>query len=111
MRKLLVILLVTGFAVSCSQSGKKTEDSSQEQKLEIAADKLSNIKLDVKGMTCEGCEKAVMASVQKLEGIQEVSASHTEGSTNVSFDPEKTDLETITGAITDAGYEVTGHAQ
>ena len=78
--------------------------------MEIAPENLIQVSLEVKGMTCEGCENAIEASIMKLEGIQKATASHTEESTVVSFDSSKTDMKDIVRAIADAGYEVVHQA-
>ena len=106
MKKVLLPIIVILLIGGCSQSCKKSKESSDETKVEIAAENLDQLTLNVKGMTCEGCENAVVASINKLDGIQEATASHTEESTVVSFDPGKTDKEAISQAIMDAGYEV-----
>ncbi len=59
-------------------------------------------------MTCEGCENAIMTSIKKLEGIQEVSASHTAGESVVQFDSSLVSSKLISEAISAAGYVVTG---
>jgi copper chaperone len=69
---------------------------------------LKLVHLDVKGMTCEGCEKAIVGSICKLDGIQEASASHTAAEAIVTFDSTKTSMEAIQQAIADAGYSVAG---
>jgi copper ion binding protein len=101
----LMILVIT----ACSQSGKRTDENGQEPQIEIATENLVQISFDVKGMTCEGCENAIVTSIGKLDGIKEATASHTEHVTVVSFDASKTDTDAISKAINDAGYEVLGH--
>ena len=107
MKKIIFPVLIILFA-ACSQSGRKTSQSSQVPLVEIAPEHLVQVSFEVKGMTCEGCENAIVSSIGKLEGIQEATASYTEESTMVSFDSELTDVKAIVRAITDAGYEVLG---
>ena len=104
MKKILFPIVLILFAAGCGQSGEKAEENSQE--IEIAAENLVQVSLKVKGMTCEGCENAIVTSINKLEGIQEAAASHKEENAVVSFDSGKTDVEAISQAITSAGYEV-----
>ena len=111
MIRAIIPLLILFLAASCSQSGKKTDEPGQDQKIEVADENLMKVSFNVEGMTCEGCEKAIVTSIEKLEGIKEASASHTEGSATVAFDAGKTDIAAISQAITGAGYEVTGHAE
>lgn len=100
---LLAIILLSG---SCSSGTKKPGTTSEVQT--ISTEHLTQVKFDVKGMTCEGCENAIMTSIKKLEGIQEVSASHTAGESVVKFDSTLVRPELISEAISGAGYEVTG---
>jgi len=69
---------------------------------------LKLVHLDVGGMTCEGCEKAIVSSICKLEGIEEASASHTAEEAIIKFDSTRTSIEAISQAIADAGYSVEG---
>ena len=100
MMLLMAALLLTG----CNTTSKKTE--------EAAADKLSaewvEVTLNVEGMTCDGCENAIKAGVESLDGIASVESSHEEGWTKVKYDKNATSVEDIEGKITDTGYEVKG---
>jgi mercuric ion transport protein len=106
MRKIFYLLAVILLSASCSSGTKKTEATSEVQS--ISAENLTQVRFDVQGMTCEGCEKAIMASIKKLEGIQNVSASHTAGESVVNFDTTLVSSEMISEAISAAGYVVTG---
>ena len=106
MRKLFYLLAVFLLSVSCSSGTKKAEATSEVQT--ISLEHLTQVKFDVKGMTCEGCEKAIMTSIKNLDGIQEVSASFTAGESVVKFDSTLVSPQLISEAISGAGYEVTG---
>jgi mercuric ion transport protein len=106
MRKLCFLLTIILMSLSCSSGTKKTEDTTDVKTLSSAH--ITQIKFDVKGMTCEGCEKAIMASVKKLEGIQDVTASYKDGESVVTFDSTLVNPQMISQAITAAGYQVTG---
>ncbi|MFH1686720.1 MAG: cation transporter [bacterium] len=63
-------------------------------------------KIDVKGMTCGGCEQSLTAALKGVPGvINVVKVSHTEGVAWVCTDKTKCQPETLTKAITDKGYE------
>ena len=106
MRKLFYLLVIIMFGVSCSSGNKKSETSTDEQI--ISAEHLIEVKFDVKGMTCEGCENAVKTSVTKLEGISEVTASFKAEESVVKYDSTLVSSRLIAEAIESAGYEVTG---
>ncbi len=99
----MAILLL---GLSCSPGTKKTDDTSGVQS--ISTVHLTQVKFDVKGMTCEGCENAIVASIKKLEGIQEATASYKAGESVVKFDSTIVNPRLISEAISAAGYEVTG---
>lgn len=64
------------------------------------------IVLTVNGMVCTGCESAIENALEKLNGIQEVKASHTEKRVGLSYTPAQVDEITIIAAIVAAGYTV-----
>jgi len=84
------------------------EPSAAEQEQPAAAAEWVEVVLDVEGMTCDGCENAIKAGVESLEGIQTVKSSHEEGWTRVKYDSNRTSQEEIEGKITETGYEVKG---
>jgi copper chaperone len=67
---------------------------------------IETVLLSVTGMTCGGCENAVKRAVMKLAGVQEVSASHREGTVVIVRDPDQVSLETIRRQIAALGYQV-----
>lgn len=75
---------------------------------DFPAENLKIVRLDVRGMTCTGCEKAIVTSISKLDGIQEASASHTAAEATVRYDSTQTGIADISRAIADAGYSVAG---
>jgi len=108
MRIFAIITLLSFLGAACSSSGSKTSGNEGSQEVSISEEHLSHIHLDVSGMTCEGCENAIVASINKLDGIQEATASHTHEEAMIVFDSTITGLPAITQAIEDAGYKVGG---
>ena len=90
----------------CSSTGKKTDDAAAI--MEDAATEWVEVTINVDGMTCEGCENAIKAGVESLDGVASVESSHEEAWTKVKYDKTLTSLEDIEGKITDTGYEVKG---
>jgi copper chaperone len=62
--------------------------------------------LNVKGMTCGHCVKAVEGSVGELKGVDSVKVHLDEGKVDVSFDSAKVSLDKIKETIDDQGYDV-----
>ena len=62
--------------------------------------------LNVNGMNCAHCEKAVMDAVLALDGVSEAKASAQEKKLTVVFDETKVTLEEIAAAVDEDGFEV-----
>ncbi len=69
---------------------------------------LVTLRLDVKGMTCEGCENTVKNAISSLDGIHEVTASHKNEEVCVTFATGTVEMDKIAEAITGVGYDVKG---
>jgi copper chaperone len=64
------------------------------------------LQLAVTGMTCGGCENAVRRTLMQTEGVEDVTASHTESLVGVTFDPAKVTPATLREKIEALGYDV-----
>ena len=67
---------------------------------------MTNKTLDVQGMSCDHCKMAVTKAVSELEGVRSVEVSLESNSVSVEFDETRLQLETISQAIEDQGYDV-----
>ena len=77
--KILWIALATLLMVACNTKPKT--EATQAEGTEISADtQWVEVVLNVNGMTCEGCENAINAGVNSLDGIATVESSHLEKS-------------------------------
>ena len=56
------------------------------------------------GMTCGGCEVGVRRVVNKLQGIEDVAASHKEATATVTYQADEVTPEDIIAAIAELGY-------
>ncbi len=57
-------------------------------------------------MKCGGCETNVTSKLKAIDGVLLVNASSQNKEVNVEFDAEKTSLDVIAAAISDAGFTV-----
>jgi copper chaperone len=64
--------------------------------------------LNVEGMSCEHCVKAVEGSVSVLPGVTGVLVDLTGKTVSLQYDPAQTPLDKIKSEIEDQGYEVVG---
>lgn len=67
---------------------------------------MENVTLNVKGMSCGHCVKAVEGSVGALDGVKEVKVDLEAGKVDVAFNNEKVTLAQIKETIDDQGYDV-----
>jgi copper chaperone CopZ len=106
MKKILMLLLAALLLVACNSKTEKKDAPAPEQ--EAMAAEWVEVTLNVEGMTCDGCENAIKAGVETLDGIAAVESSHEEAWTKVKYDKNATSLEEIQTKITETGYEVKG---
>ncbi len=66
---------------------------------------MKEIKIKVKGMHCEGCEKRIKNSLGLLDEIENVIVSFTNGEVTIKLKKE-INLEIIKEQIEDLGFEV-----
>jgi copper chaperone CopZ len=57
------------------------------------------------GMHCPSCSMLIEMNVSDLPGIESVKASHADGLTTVTYDPNTIDAEKIAAEIRTAGYD------
>ena len=65
------------------------------------------VTLAVPGMTCSACPITVKQSLNKVKGVTKADVSFEKKQAVVSFDDEKTSIQALTKATTDAGYPST----
>ncbi|MGN7478375.1 copper chaperone CopZ [Solibacillus silvestris] len=67
---------------------------------------MQNITLNVQGMSCGHCVKAIEGSVGELEGVNQVNVKLDEALVNVSFDETQVTPAAIKETIEEQGYDV-----
>jgi mercuric ion binding protein len=65
--------------------------------------------LDMQNMTCAMCKITIKKALQGVEGVQKVSVDGDTKMADVTFDPQKTSIEALIKATTNAGYPATVH--
>ena len=66
--------------------------------------------LRVEGMDCGGCERKVVSALERLDGIEEVTASSVTGSVKIHHhDHGAPSRKTIEGILNELGYQVASH--
>lgn len=67
---------------------------------------MQNVKLNVQGMSCGHCVKAIEGSVGELEGVNQVRVNLEEALVDVSFNESQVSLDSIKETIEEQGYDV-----
>lgn len=68
-----------------------------------ASTHMEQVALNVKGMSCEHCVRAVEAALIDIVGVGVTNV--TIGSATVTFDPKRTSIGTLIDAVAEAGYD------
>ena len=71
---------------------------------------MSTVVVDVQGMTCQHCVKAVTSEIEGIEGVTGVSiALEPEGTSQVTVEAESNvSADALKDAIVEAGYDMVG---
>lgn len=91
---------------SCTSKNptKKTVSYSDETKMEMASENLSNISFQVEGMTCEvGCAARIEKKVAAMEGVATSKVDFEAKTAYVSFDPTTTSFDNVKTTIESLG--------
>ncbi|MBU8908731.1 copper chaperone CopZ [Desertibacillus haloalkaliphilus] len=65
-----------------------------------------NTTLNVKGMTCGHCKKAVEGALHELNGVTSVEIDLSSGKVEVTYDEAKVTVKEMNEAVEDQGYDV-----
>jgi copper chaperone len=67
---------------------------------------MTDIKLKVTGMHCEGCENKIKKMLPRIDSVDEVKADRDAESVEFSYNGDADTLTAVKDKITDLGYEV-----
>lgn len=67
---------------------------------------MKNVTINVKGMSCGHCVRAIEGSVGELSGVKQVSVKLDEALMEVAFNEAQVSVEKIKETIEDQGYDV-----
>lgn len=73
----------------------------------INAAETKTISLDVPGMTCKFCPITIRKALKKVPGVIDATAEYDSKTATVTFDPTKTNIETLIKTTANAGYPST----
>lgn len=78
-----------------------------EQVLVVDNSSLQQVKLTIKGLSCEACTQTINFALLRVPGVLESNTRYQDGSSLVKFDRTKTNEKAIVRAVNATGYEVT----
>jgi len=84
-----------GYSATPVEEGERKEETPQ----------IETTYLRLKGMSCASCANAIEKAINKVAGVEECSVNFATAQGKVAYNPQKTDLQEIQRAVTDAGYE------
>jgi len=71
----------------------------------LLAGETKYVTLDVEGMTCRLCPRAVEKSLSGVDGVEEVAVSYREKAAHVTYDVDKTTVGELIEAVERVGYD------
>lgn len=111
--KIFSIAIFMLFFISCESKSESKQDSKEALETNVVAQNLQQVKVDIKGMTCEiGCARLIQSKLYKTDGVTFAKISFEDSSGIVSFDRNRLGEDDIKAIIekTAGGdiYSVTG---
>jgi copper chaperone len=67
---------------------------------------MENVTFNVQGMTCQGCVASVTRVLEATPGVASAHVDLAQARAEVSYDPARTSVDALKGAIEGAGYDV-----
>ena len=99
---LIVLSLMAGFVSTQAVQAKSTEQTQNNSQ---------SVVLDVQNMTCAMCPITIRKALQGVDGVQSAKVDFASRTANVTFDPKKTNIETLIKTTTNVGYPATVHPE
>ena len=81
-------------------------NTNQSSMINVADSSIRLLELDIKGMTCAGCEEHVKHAASQVEGVLQVDASFETGTANIRFNQLLVSKDEIVVAVNKTGYQV-----
>lgn len=106
----LAVAVLLGSALGCNGSSRAAAPASGEAaQPQLTASAVDNggptssevrrATLTIEGMVCQGCAEATKQTLVKIDGVVSADADFQSGTTTVSFDPSRTNVDALVAAI------------
>ncbi len=83
----------------------------QAQSTNQAQSKYQTVILDMQNMTCAMCPITIRRALQGVEGVQSAKVDFSSKTAHVTFNPKKTNIQTLIKTTTNVGYPATVHLE
>lgn len=100
---LMLSLLTTSLLLQTAHAGATIPVQSQKQSSS------QSVTLELQNMTCAMCKFTIKKALQGVEGLEEANVDYDTKTAKVAFNPQKTSVDALIKATTDAGYPATVH--
>ncbi|MFN2461216.1 MAG: heavy-metal-associated domain-containing protein [Candidatus Velthaea sp.] len=67
---------------------------------------IEETELNVKGMSCDGCAKGIIAALRFVPGVKDVEARYVDGKVLIKYDARQVQAATLRSEIEALEYEV-----
>lgn len=67
---------------------------------------MTQLTLNVEGMSCEHCKRAVETALQKLDGVEKAEVNLAANTVSVTYDGSKVTTAQMKEALKEEGYEI-----
>ncbi|HYQ57683.1 MAG TPA: heavy metal-associated domain-containing protein [Draconibacterium sp.] len=98
MKKLLYLIILTGFVACNSGTKKNTEVAQPEQIVETT--------IDIGGLHCDDCVASVEKGVNSLNGIESVKVTLADSTAIISYNASAVSIDEIEKSIEKRGYTI-----
>lgn len=99
---LLTLSLMVGFISIPTLQAKPAEQTQNDSQSVI---------FDMQNMTCAMCPITIRRALQGVDGVQSAKVDFASKTARVTFNPQKTSIETLIKTTTNAGYPATVHPE
>ena len=106
-KRMLAVLLSAALLATLALSLSALSPQAKAAETAVTESATERVTLAVENMTCALCPYTVRKSLQQVEGVVDAQVDFGEKTATVVFDPQKTGVEALTQATTNAGYPST----
>jgi periplasmic mercuric ion binding protein len=100
---LMLSLVAASILLQTAHAGATIPVQSQKQ------NRSQSVTLELQNMTCAMCKFTIKKALQGVEGLEEANVDYDTKTAKVTFDPQKTSVDALIKATTNAGYPATVH--